>query len=650
VTAAPGELLLFVGAGISYPSGAPTFPDLRNMFLEPILGSAPGVDADHFSPELLFDAIDDQQPGTRPGIRRAMWSACERVSPTANHFGAAGLGAAGAAVWTTNFDTLIERAARRSGIPFATIAPPEAPHRTRRPAGLVLHKPHGSFPFTGDPPIEPRSHGYDLLFGATELWRELGGAWAQALRADASGREAHLVGYRGVDLDVMPVLLAALTGARRVVWWEVDSQTRNIARLRAVLGGLPCPWEVRPFVDSRAPLHELALAADVLPSGAPSPAPGRAARPTHPSPPTPSRAARAAVIGEFRGSVAGRREYAMAVLLDPWDLKRAAAWRLLRGSAFDRPRIRRAVLAVLRAGARWTRRRWFGRFWELYATLLDAEALAPTDDRDLRLLRASPGADSADVLVRLSSKEKRIGRLEQAQVDGRRAMDVLARDGAAPGLEAMAIYNLAWIARQRWDLAARSEVTGGMPERMGMIGFNWAAWLRLDDALLAIDLGDIPGARAAYGDPFLRLARERRRHRMYVADDQQVRALLAWHEHGPDAVEMSLHEVLRLAASGDPRRPGFTEIDTLLLLADHARATGLRSPMDRRLAEVRRSSRSRLQHRRADLVACAASADACDLERLGSACATEGFGLIAEATRRVLAGVHESELPLIGLT
>ncbi|MDO8185538.1 SIR2 family protein [Conexibacter sp. JD483] len=629
-------MTLFVGAGVSVESGAPDFKRLRDIFLRPLVG--PGacaeIGVDQFAPELLFQALDDGREETRERVRRTMWQECEPHRPGPNHHAIARLGAAGARVWTTNFDTLIERAASIDGIPCRVIAATASPAgAVARPGELLLLKPHGSFPQSGDPPREPRVHDYPLLFRSTDVWRELGGTWLERLREDCAGRDVRLFGYRGADLDVVPALLRGLPGATRVEWWEFDDAAghgrANAAQLQARFG--PATM-VRLGAPSQA-LQQLSAGSDSrpLPPLVAPPDPG----PLPVSPLVATWSLKAVADGQFRGSAHARRAYARALLSDPWVLRPRALSRLLRSAGYDLRPVGAAELALLRVALRLPRVRDAFEPWRMYATLLDAQPQRPGDERDLARLRGSRHAGSADLLVRLSSKLKRDGQLTAAAADAQSALDELRRrERPQPLLEAMAAYNLAWIERQRWQPARRREVVAAYGERMPHIGFNWAAWLHLDDTLLALCEGRVADARERLSDPFVRFARERIAHPSYLADEQLANVLLDWHEHGPGGVAGRLEQVLRFDGTVGRRAPSFNAVDTLVLLAEHARVVGDRSRCERLLGDAARRTRSRLQLRRITLVGAAAADDAAALDALAH---DPEAGLVA-ATASALSG------------
>jgi hypothetical protein len=648
------DITLFVGAGISVPSGAPNFERLRDCFLAPLLDGpiAKGLTMELFSPELLFAALDDGRASTRQTIRREMWRQIETLEPGPNHAAIAALGAAGARVWTTNFDTLIERAAERLGIPCTVVAPPLLPSAADgvELGRLVIIKPHGSFPLTGDPAREPAVHDYELLFRATDVWRQLGTAWVDQLVHDFTDRSVRLFGYRGADLDVVPALLEALPGARDTEWWEGSWALDNAAALERRFGRVSGTLAVRTSDDPS--LHLQKLASDRAPRFDPSVVPllvgpTTTSRPCGTTPQTWT--ARARIRGQFRGAVAARKAYARAIAVDPWELKRAAAWRLIRSTGYDRPAAGAAMLAGLRMASPIMGRRFPEAVWALYATLLDSRPLASTDEADLHRLRSSPLAGHAVMLVRIASKEKLLGRLDDAAAHLRTALDELAsRERPNPPLEAMATYNLAWTERQRGALDARRAVMADVDRRLAHIGFNWAAWLQIDAALLSLDAGDPDAAHTLLDGPFLRFARERIRHPAYLADEAQAKALLRWHRDGPDGVEEELLHALRLARQATGGRLGFTAVDTLTLLGELARTKGRRSEMRRRLDQASSATRSALQQARIELVRTVAADDVTALAVAATSFQRQGFGLLSWSAEALLNG-SRGTAPLAGL-
>jgi NAD-dependent SIR2 family protein deacetylase len=135
----PDELFVFAGAGVSLspPSCLPLFDWLRDGVLEQLglrdyIGDdglkrsvVEGLAPETFMFELRAGGIDVED-----WLTRTLTS-----TPNAAHVALAQLAAAGARVWTVNFDCLIEQVDPRLGV----VAWPSEPHQ---PAHVL--KPHGS--------------------------------------------------------------------------------------------------------------------------------------------------------------------------------------------------------------------------------------------------------------------------------------------------------------------------------------------------------------------------------------------------------------------------------------------------------------------------------------------------------------------------
>lgn len=213
-----------------------------------------------------------------------------------------------------------------------------------------------------------------------------------------------------------------------------------------------------------------------------------------------------------------------ALLADPAENRWLAAYRLVRSAGYDLAAIRGPLLMLLKPLLPLTRGRVRARVCELYAPLLDSRPVRPADRDALRRL-AQVASESAEVLVRLASKEKLLGDLDPAARHAEAALsDLRRRKGGQPLLEAMAVYNLVWISRNRADFTRRTQLLDLYRDRMAHIGFNWAAWLGLDEVLMALAVGDLAAAREQLDSPYFGFARTRTAHPRYQLDDDVVRA------------------------------------------------------------------------------------------------------------------------------
>ncbi|WP_428936108.1 SIR2 family protein [Streptomyces sp. ACT015] len=198
------DLFLFVGAGASrsVPAGLPMFDALRGQILRELRlvggqsdGSRAGAWA-RLAPEVFMLAL------SRGGVEAAPWlnDVLGAGEPNAAHHAVARLAAAGATVWTVNFDDLIERA---GGPGLVACAWPAAPAD-----GVRLLKPHGTL-------------GGKLIVDAEAVLHGLPAAWERRLRDDVAGRTVVFLGYRGFDLDFQPIWDDVLAAAGDVLWFDL---------------------------------------------------------------------------------------------------------------------------------------------------------------------------------------------------------------------------------------------------------------------------------------------------------------------------------------------------------------------------------------------------------------------------------------------
>jgi SIR2-like domain len=220
----PGELFVFAGAGVSVsqPAALPAFAGIRDAILSQLgMGDYfPAGDSTQLTerqqaavglaPEPFLLALQRSNVQLIPWLRQVL----SNGSPNAAHAALAQLAAAGARVWTVNFDTLVEDAAAH---PLRTAAWPRHPS-----ADTQLHKPHGTL--TGD-----------LIVTSEQVLAGIDAEWERKLRADVAGRTVVFIGYSARDLDFQPIWDNVLREAAQVYWFDVpapDDQQRKSALLR----------------------------------------------------------------------------------------------------------------------------------------------------------------------------------------------------------------------------------------------------------------------------------------------------------------------------------------------------------------------------------------------------------------------------------
>jgi tetratricopeptide (TPR) repeat protein len=635
-----GDVTIIVGAGISKerPSCAPDFRKIRDTFLSIALpGSEAGeIDTDLLSPEQVFDSLDDSRAQTHEEIRRELWWQCETKSPNRNHAALASMLESGARVWTPNFDTMIERAGATLGIEINAITPDGGDDCDREQRGHPLYKPHGSFPWPGQPPREPQSHQYDLLFQASRVW-QFSSDWQRRLVEDLRDRHVFLFGYRGADPDLTPAILEGLRSSRTATWWEFP-EDENFDRLRRIFD--PRVIQLQAGNPSHA-LQELAVGyVDLIDPDPESPLPKRvSSAPDY----HPTNVARARASGQVLGSTEARRYLRRAAVANEGSDRRRIILVLLRSLAFDRPLARPAIVGGM--GLLLRVRRLDGdarlRIAEAYGSLIDSRPIRPSDARAMRRLRAVD-PNRPGIAVRLASIAKLHGDLRSARADAERA---LSATGNEPAMEAMAIYNLAWIYRQQGAFEARDELLGRVAEKRAHIGLNWAAWLAIEDILFELQVGRVEDAAHTADDQMLKFARDRLGHSLYTQDENIGRALLTWHRAGPERARHELEDCYRRAPVGTIAAPRFSSMTNLILLADLARAKGDPVTMRRHLGRARRRCRSRLQMAQIRLVAAAAELNRDTLGDLKRDAERQGFGLIAITVEALLSRSDDVDRP-----
>jgi hypothetical protein len=651
------DVVAIVGAGISFesPTQAPGFKGIRNAYLRQcgfrkLVEEEEGeddrerwLDIDHLSPEQIFNALDDGRKETKRQIRQDLWWLCETRGPNRNHKAVAKLIAAGAKVWTPNYDTMIERCAI-DGQKIRAITDPE----DFSSGAQMLMKPHGSFPETqGEPEEEPKPHDYDLLFSSSEVW-QLSPAWKSRLEEDCRDRDVYLFGYRGADPDLTPAILAAAGQSRSTTWWECNET--NFARLAGFVDRAHIQ-----LVDGNpsTALRELAAKHAGFIDEAAAPDDPASAEKELKVEYRPTLASRAGLAGALSAANTARW-LRLRALISEEDPKRrkVAAIRLLRSAGYDWAWARGAVAfsfsrAMTRSGQKVEYREGMA---VLYLSLIDSRPLRRSDAKAISRVRDLGLGGSAATAIRVASIEKLHGNLETAKRDAERAMHEVEDE---PLLEGMIAYNLAWIYRQQGDFGKRRTLIKNVEDLYAHFGPNWSAWIALDNALFAINQGHANEAETMVKGPFVRFVSSSIGHPAFLQDAETARTLLIWHQKGADHAKDRLDRELRSRPVSRILPPRYSSITTLLLIADNARARGDLVTTRRCLRQARHRASSRLQQAQIDLAGAFADHDTETLRRVEDAARRDGFGLIAstaDAARAALDGRSSSTELLVDPT
>lgn len=232
----PNELFVFAGAGISRDSGLPLFNEIRDEAIKQLglaryLASLAPENVGHASieivkglaPEAFLHALEQCDVDVSAWLRVVLMGG----RPMMAHLILAELAQAGAAVWTVNFDELIEAASSR---PLRTSAWPNDPRHNAE-----ILKPHGTL-------------SGQLIATASAVLSPPAAGWVDRLISDVSNRTVVFVGYSARDADFRPLWTEVLTAAREVVWFDFpdpkkQEQIRRMLRRLADDGRLTFPAE-----------------------------------------------------------------------------------------------------------------------------------------------------------------------------------------------------------------------------------------------------------------------------------------------------------------------------------------------------------------------------------------------------------------------
>lgn len=218
------DIVLFLGAGASLPrpAGGPLFAPLRDACAKRAGADPRGLYdradvppalllLEHVIPEVFLKEFSDAGYELREPLIRAV-AGSPGVDPNAVHRLAADAMAAGGRVWTTNWDTWIERAWNQQyeGRDLAVaVAPDDDPSR---PA-VRLFKLHGC-----------ASQPASLRFATPDIMRPLAMTWHDRLVEAVDGKAFVVAGYAGADVDLFPALTDAIRASRVTYWLEGTGQ------------------------------------------------------------------------------------------------------------------------------------------------------------------------------------------------------------------------------------------------------------------------------------------------------------------------------------------------------------------------------------------------------------------------------------------
>lgn len=239
---APAKLTLVFGAGASWasPSERPLFRAVHRSLFDAV---GVRIDAERrwlMAPEALLSRLADRGVDI-DGQLRLMLAGGE---PNALHYAAAAALGRGAAVWTTNFDELIESATTHLGVEYHRLVPGDEPSCSCGRGHLF--KVHGTL------------SGQTVAARSEDVLQPLDEGWARRLRADLADAEVAVVGYAGADVDLRTALRGALAGSTAAEWFEIEAGGEALSQR---FGDALTSGRLHVRIDDRPDLTFLAWAA-----------------------------------------------------------------------------------------------------------------------------------------------------------------------------------------------------------------------------------------------------------------------------------------------------------------------------------------------------------------------------------------------------
>jgi hypothetical protein len=520
MTGTAGRATYLVGAGISYNSGGPVFDQFWRAYFTRIargtLGDSPDDQAVEdplsitlFPPEQLFYRIARLGPTYKLSINTTLLKYLSGRPPNRNHFVLAEALQAGSSVWTTNYDILIEEAARTLGTTCHVLAWPDSPNCERKPCNDPhLFKPHGTFRGT-DPGDQ------HLIYESQQVLAGLRPDWDEAFRRGLDAAPVVVAGYRGNDIDLMPVFADAVGAGAQVMWFELDPN--NAVRLRHLLPTATITEGDPSHLLQQHASTLLNLLEDQLPDD-----PVVSHDDPDPVDLKVTCLATSILLDHFAQPEQGRVALRKSLRHDPLRTRVRSAQRLARSAAFDEPllnlvarvvtgALRRAPLAKVRRSA-WS---YYLLFNETHGTSLRLGTHIQSQAR-----RDTPNSWGFGTRVSAASHLKLLGDLEQVHA----YINESALAQTSPSMRGKGAYNLLWALRNQGLISGWRQLWDDHVQRAALLDPNWAAWLQIEAADLACMLGDIDAAQATMASAPLEFPRRRRQHSLLLVDADTSRA------------------------------------------------------------------------------------------------------------------------------
>lgn len=459
-------LILGAGASLAAPAGRPSFLAIRQALADRLdvdLGD------DGWRARMAPEALLSRLVAAGVDVERELRAMLSGGEPNALHFIAAEVLRRGGAVWTTNFDELVEDAAEAHGIELHLLLPGDDVACQCGHGHLV--KPHGTLSRPG------------VLARSEDVLRPLPDSWTARLLNDLDGARAAVVGYAGADVDLRTGLGEALRHAD-AIWFGRPSEA---ALLRRRFPEVIVEPGDRPDIMTWEWAQGEGLAGRVsaeLVDQLRQPVRGSELRATFST----DRLLRAHILDAFGHAVEARRAFRAAMVAGPRRREALADWfssGLIHGTPW-RPVALAALNTACALPVRW---RVLHVLRLPYLTFnVEAAPRLRTLERSLERL----GKDGRLVLEAANAaKEVRPERaIELAQRAREHALDC-----EQPARVAWATFILSFALRWRGDVdAARVEASRLVDAYGPLAGPTWTAWGHFEAAAVAALSDDLAEA------------------------------------------------------------------------------------------------------------------------------------------------------------
>lgn len=462
-------LILGAGASLAAPSGRPLFAAIRSALTQPLDLSISDDQWSRMAPEVLLSRLSAAGIDIDAELR-AMLGGGE---PNAVHWLAVEVLRHGGAVWTTNFDELIEVAADEAQVDLHVLLPNDDPQCTCGRGHLV--KVHGTL------------NGRSVFARSEDVLRPMPTLLRERLDSDLLEASVAVIGYAGADIDLRMGLREALRGSANAMWFCRSEDEAGLARR---FEGAVQSNKLSLSISTRPDLSGLEwAAAEGLTSNIPHELFERAQHKIEfPQPEVRYEAnslIRAAVVDDFGQALRARELYAQGLRRGP---RRALAARalytsgLIHGTRWRGPVVMGLNLAC-RAPLRW---RWPHLQRLPYLTWNVAA------DRRLQLLEQSlrRAGPVPSLLQAAANAAKEVDPARAAELAGQ-ARQAARQHSSAPQL-AWAMFTLSFSLRWLGDIEAAARAASELVDGVdALAGPRWVAWGRFESGAIAALRGDL---------------------------------------------------------------------------------------------------------------------------------------------------------------